>query len=188
MSARMMHRRGFGTALLAAGLAAPGLGRAAIIDPGGDASRIRVLPDPVEIGPPPYTPPADLKTVLDIYKRMTGPVTINGAGPFPFVADTGANQSVISAELAATLALPAGDSQELNGVAGVQMTSTVTAKWSGRKCHHCPAMLRVSDSTRPRLLHVLAHAGLGFLLSLADHAENGFFFRVESLYYVILNN
>lgn len=122
-----IDRRGFGAALAAASLGAPALLRAAIIDPGHNASRLEVLPEPSRAARPDYEPPSDLKTVLDIYKRMTGAVTINGAGPYPFVADTGANQSVISAELAAKLALPTGDAQPLNGVAGVADTPTVTA-------------------------------------------------------------
>ena len=127
MPARLDRRR-FGAALIAGGLAAPAVLRATIISRSGDASMLEVIPDPVTRAKPAYEPPADLKTVLDIYKRMTGPVTIAGRGPYPFVADTGANQSVISAELAAKLALPLGDTQPLNGVAGVTDTPTVTAK------------------------------------------------------------
>jgi hypothetical protein len=123
-----LDRRRFGAALIAAGLAAPSALRATIISRTGDASMLEVIPDQAFRGKPAYEPPSDLKTVLDIYKRMTGPVAINGTGPYPFVADTGANQSVISAELAAHLALPVGDSQPLNGVAGVAETPTVTAK------------------------------------------------------------
>src|ERR1700679_3734324 len=116
------HRRALFAGLGAMGLGAlaltaPGLGRAAEVLV-GRASRIGAPNDS-------YAPPTNLKSILDIYRRMTGPVMINGAGPFPFVADTGANQSVISIELATQLALPAGDSQALNGVAGVQDTPTV---------------------------------------------------------------
>jgi len=74
-----------------------------------------------------YAPPGDLKTIADIYKRMTATVSVNGAGPFQFVVDTGANQSVISAELAAQLGLAIGAPQSLNGVAGAQMTPTTRA-------------------------------------------------------------
>jgi len=81
------------------------------------------------IGPPraDYVPSTSLRTVLDGYRRMTCPVTVQGAGPFGFVADTGANQSVISTELAAQLGLTHGDDQPLNGVAGVEVTPTVHA-------------------------------------------------------------
>ena len=127
MPARLDRRR-FGAALIAGGLAAPSALRATIISRTGDAGTLEVIPDPVFRSNPAYEPPTDLKTVLDIYKRMTGQVTIDGAGPYPFVADTGANQSVISAELAAQLALPRGDNQPLNGVAGVADTPTVAAQ------------------------------------------------------------
>ena len=75
-------------------------------------------------------PPADLKTIADIYRRMTAPISVNGQGPFAFVVDTGANQSVISEELAARLGLVRGAMEPLNGVAGVQLTATTTAKLS----------------------------------------------------------
>lgn len=67
-----------------------------------------------------YDPPTNLSTVLDIYRRMTAPVRVGGKGPFPFVVDTGANQSVISRELAVQLDLTTGSIETLNGVAGVQ--------------------------------------------------------------------
>ena len=58
---------------------------------------------------------------------MTAPVLLNGQGPYFFVVDTGANQSVISAEVAAQLSLaPRGD-ETLNGVAGVQQAATTRA-------------------------------------------------------------
>jgi hypothetical protein len=118
--------------LAAAGLAAPGLARAAgdaIVEVGGSASRLTQIPSPQTVPQgPAYMPPASIKTVSDMYKRMTGPVRVAGGGPYPFIADTGANQSVIAAELAQQLGLPIGEVQALNGVAGVQMTPTTTAK------------------------------------------------------------
>lgn len=80
---------------------------------------------PLDQGP--YVPPSNLQTVADIYKRMTAPVMINGVGPFPFVVDTGANQSVISEALVVQLGLARGEEQALNGVAGVRVTGTTTA-------------------------------------------------------------
>ncbi len=74
-----------------------------------------------------YVPPISLSTVADLYRRMTAPVGINGAGPFAFVVDTGANQSVISEELAAQLGLARGALEPLNGVAGVQDAPTTRA-------------------------------------------------------------
>lgn len=128
-------RRGFGAGLIAAALAAPAA-RAQMIEFGGEATRV-----PRQSTPPAstqaYQPPATLSSVVDIYKRMTGPVRVHGTGPYPFVVDTGANQSVVSAEIVAKLGLKAGDPQPLNGVAGVQMTPTVTTslQFGGRGAH-----------------------------------------------------
>jgi predicted aspartyl protease len=54
-------------------------------------------------------------------------VRVNGQGPFAFVVDTGANQSVLSQELVTRLGLPVGDLEPLNGAAGVKLTATTTA-------------------------------------------------------------
>ena len=134
MGAWLPDRRGFGAGLVAAWLAAPGA-RGQEIDVGGQASRVPFhTPQVTEQG---YKPPTDLKTIVDIYKRMTGPVRVQGEGPFPFVVDTGANQSVVSDEIAAKLGLKVGDPQPLNGVAGVQMTPTVSAslQFGARAAH-----------------------------------------------------
>jgi len=121
-------RRGFGAGLIAASLPAALSARAARgqeIEFGGNASRVPFHTPPAAEGA--YKPPTDLRTIVDIYKRMTGPVRIDGTGPYPFVVDTGANQSVVSDEIAAKLGLKAGEPQALNGVAGVEITPTVTA-------------------------------------------------------------
>jgi len=110
--------------LLMGGLIALGVGGAS----GAGAQSLSIENGASRIPPAPgYAPPTNLRGVLDLYQRMTGPVRVEGTGPYPFVADTGANQSVISAELATQLKLPTGDSQPLNGVAGVQDTPTTTA-------------------------------------------------------------
>ena len=81
-----------------------------------------------------YTPPTNLKMVADIYSRMTVPVRVNGHGPFPFVVDTGANQSVIASELAKRLGLPIGPMVTLNGIAGAKTTPSTRADLkSGRR-------------------------------------------------------
>ena len=74
-----------------------------------------------------YVPPISLSTVADLYRRMTAPIRVNGSGPFAFVVDTGANQSVISEELAAQLGLTRGPLEPLNGVAGVEDAVTTKA-------------------------------------------------------------
>jgi hypothetical protein len=94
---------------------------AAVVEHEFTASRLTPLADQ------PYYPPTSLSTVADMYRRMTAPIRVNGAGPFAFVVDTGANQSVISMELAAQLGLPRGPPEPLNGVAGVEDAQTTVA-------------------------------------------------------------
>jgi hypothetical protein len=161
------HRRTIFAGLASLGLAAPGLARAQVGILENRASRISA---PIDS----YAPPTSLKSILDIYRRMTGPVTLNGAGPFPFVADTGANQSVISAELAAQLGLPAGDAQELNGVAGVHTTQTVTARLALGPRGERPATLSV--------LPAAAIGGVGMLgLDQLDGARLTLDFQNQTL-------
>jgi hypothetical protein len=98
----------------------------------------------------PYTPPAALAAVAELYRRMTVPIKVNDAGPFAFVVDTGANQSVISQELAEKLKLVIGPASPLNGVAGVQMAATTTAR------------LEVGKQSLPtQSLSILPAAGIG---------------------------
>ena len=93
-----------------------------------------------------YQPPTRLSAIIDIYKRMTAPVKVAGLGPFQFVADTGANQSVISIEIATKLGLLLGPAVPLNGVAGMQLTPTTEAvgrdrsacRSVRRRCRCCP--------------------------------------------------
>jgi predicted aspartyl protease len=92
---------------------------------------------------PDYTPPINIAAVNDLYKRMNAPVHINGQGPFPFVVDTGSNQTVIAAELAVKLGLPTGDPAALNGVAGVQMAPTTRARLDIGPRQHRDAALSV---------------------------------------------
>jgi hypothetical protein len=63
---------------------------------------------------------AQLETAFDIARRMTVPVFLNGQGPYAFVVDTGANRSVVSRELAASLGLPAAGQVDVHGIAGAQ--------------------------------------------------------------------
>ncbi len=79
---------------------------------------------PPGAAPPPGTPQTSVGAGLDWSSRMTAPVFIEGQGPFPFVVDTGANRTVIAAELAMRLGLPEGELEALHGVAGMQMTPT----------------------------------------------------------------
>ncbi len=115
MSARDVSRRAFAGSALAAALAATRLAAAPTT-----GSRLPSVEDV-------YEPPATLGLIADLYARMTAPLRIAGQGPFAFVVDTGANQSVISADLAERLGLTQGPPALLNGVAGSQMAPTAVA-------------------------------------------------------------
>jgi predicted aspartyl protease len=112
-------RRQFAT-LAGAGTLCAGRALGAVVEV-KTASRLTPLVDQT------YVPPISLSTVADLYRRMTAPIMINGSGPFAFVVDTGANQSVISEDLAARLGLARGPQEPLNGVAGVQQAPTTRA-------------------------------------------------------------
>jgi predicted aspartyl protease len=113
-------RRHFATLVGAGALCSRGA-RGAVVTPNKSASRLTPLADET------YVPPVSLSTVADMYRRMTAPIIVNGSGPFAFVVDTGANQSVLSEELAAQLGLSRGPVEPLNGVAGVQSATTTMA-------------------------------------------------------------
>jgi hypothetical protein len=128
MAAHAPDRRALIAGLAALGGVTPGLSRAAIMEVGGSASRLVDIPSPQAAADGShYQPPTHISAVMDIYKRMTTSVKVAGTGPYQFVADTGANQSVISTEVAASLGLLMGPAQALNGVAGVQLTPTTQA-------------------------------------------------------------
>ena len=115
------------TALLAAAALWPA-GKALAITPEPPP----LPPTPAPPGPPGLAPPAGAASTsigagIDWTSRMTAPVRIEGQGPFPFVVDTGANRTVIAAELAMKLGLPEGDLEPVQGVAGMQMAPTVMA-------------------------------------------------------------
>lgn len=73
---------------------------------------------------PPAKPTGDggarLETAFDQALRMTVPVYLNGAGPFGFVVDTGANRSVVSREIAKAHGLPDAGTTDVHGIAGVE--------------------------------------------------------------------
>ena len=70
-------------------------------------------------------PAGVIETAFDPASRMTAPVHLDGAGPFAFVVDTGANVSVVSAELAQRLGLPGAGAALVHGIAGTIETSLV---------------------------------------------------------------
>lgn len=76
------------------------------------------LPETTTATPPDPEPPIDLLTFGTVDNRMTVPVSIDGAGPYHFVIDTGAERSVVSRELAAALKLSAGRRVRVTTMAG----------------------------------------------------------------------
>src|SRR5580658_1294388 len=114
MPRRPLDRRLFLASLAASAMAAP-------------AAMGVQLDDLSDALPPPYVPPANMNAVMDMHSRMTVPVRINGTGPYPFVVDTGSNQSVIADTLAAELALQRGPLELVNGIVGADSAPTTSA-------------------------------------------------------------
>lgn len=80
------------------------------------------------VAQPDPTPPAAVGEDLALGEaetRMTVPVRVAGAGPYPFVIDTGAERSVVSRQLAARLGLPPGRRVRLTAMAGSSEVETV---------------------------------------------------------------
>jgi len=67
-----------------------------------------------------------LRMARDAALRLTIQVMVNGQGPYPFVIDTGADRTVISKELAASLKLPNGPEVMLHSSGGVDDVPTAS--------------------------------------------------------------
>jgi predicted aspartyl protease len=74
----------------------------------------------------PDGPTVDSVRRLDPAGRLVVHVRLNGQGPYTFLVDTGANASVISSDLAATLNLPSGAPVNLHSIAGVERVQSVS--------------------------------------------------------------
>jgi predicted aspartyl protease len=73
--------------------------------------------------------PAPVPDIIDLgtdtADRMTVAVSIGGTGPYPFVVDTGAQRTVISAELAERLDLDSGRTAMLHSMSEMRSVRTV---------------------------------------------------------------
>ena len=69
--------------------------------------------------------PDPLKLTQDPTQRLTLAVMIDGRGPYNFLVDTGSDRTVISRELAASLALPPGPQVRLREAVGADEVGTV---------------------------------------------------------------
>jgi len=75
---------------------------------------------------PPATPTENTLAFDDeSSSRMTVPVTIGSTGPYRFIIDTGAERTVISRELAATLGLARGPDVRMTAMTGTSNVGTV---------------------------------------------------------------
>lgn len=88
---------------------------------------MRALAQGVEAAPPaPEDEPAtQLDTAKDRFAHMLAPVQINGAGPYQFLIDTGANVSCVSRELAQRLALTPTDPAPVHTAVGMRLRPSV---------------------------------------------------------------
>ncbi len=68
--------------------------------------------------------PAELLAFAEYEQRMRVPVRVNGAGPFQFVIDTGAERTVISRQVATALGLAVGPRVNVAAMTGVVPVST----------------------------------------------------------------
>lgn len=69
--------------------------------------------------------PATILQLRDSGLRMSVPVSVAGAGPFPFIVDTGSERTVVSRELAGLLKLPRGHDVQVTSMAGTRTVGTV---------------------------------------------------------------
>ena len=85
------------------------------------AKPVRVAPEPMAPLPPAVIDDAlaiggDDIDARKVRTRMTVEVQVNGAGPYRFLVDSGADSSVVGSRIARTLNLPAGKPAILNGI------------------------------------------------------------------------
>jgi predicted aspartyl protease len=103
-------------ALTMAGAGAVLMGRPQNPDPAGGGETSTATPAAV--------PSPDLLDFGNVDSRMTVPVSIGASGPYHFVIDTGAERTVVSRELAATLNLTAGRRVRVTTMAGTSELGT----------------------------------------------------------------
>lgn len=101
---------------------------AALSWPGGPGARADAPSGPplaAATAAPTVETPESLQLVQDPSLRLTLSVKINGKGPFDFLVDTGSDRTVISRELAETLALPPGPKVLIHESTGTDEAQTV---------------------------------------------------------------
>lgn len=83
------------------------------------------LAAPIAAQDPAADPPRTIAATSDTSLRMALPVHIAGQGPYAFVIDTGSQRTILSAEIARALALPAGEEVRIVSLSGPANLSTV---------------------------------------------------------------
>ena len=129
----MKYRERFGTILMAFGMLVSLAGTAQADEAQGGEK----LPKAVQVPPSPM--PALPSAIIDdtlaiggedinarkVQSRMTIAVQVNGAGPYRFVVDSGADSSVIGRRVATALKLPSGTPVTVNGMTGSSIVPRV---------------------------------------------------------------
>lgn len=86
--------------------------------------------------PPPAIGPVVVDAELDRNRRMTVPVTINGAGPYRFLVDTGAQATVVTARVTEALGLAPSGRATLVAMASRTQVDTIALdglEFAGRR-------------------------------------------------------
>ena len=78
--------------------------------------------------PPPDPGAASVTTHTDAAQRLTVRVGINGAGPYRFVVDTGADRTVLAEDVATALDLPRGEQVNVSGIVRRVAADSVTIR------------------------------------------------------------
>jgi predicted aspartyl protease len=89
-----------------------------------------------EESPMPPDGPVSIATNRDPFDRMTVPVTINGAGPFRFLVDTGAQATVVTPRVTDALGLVPNGRATLVAMASRSVVDTITLdglEFAGRR-------------------------------------------------------
>jgi hypothetical protein len=109
----------------------------------------------------PPDPPSPNVAGKEVADRLTVPVHINGAGPYRFIVDTGADRTVLAAEIAAELGLVHGPKVLLDGAVQTLIAETVSIR---HLAFGASASGNFSVPTLPRsLLGADGYLGLDFL-------------------------
>jgi predicted aspartyl protease len=89
----------------------------------GAVSARQVPPAPQELTD--VDPAAEILAFYEDEQRMRVPVRVDGAGPYQFIIDTGAERTVISRQVATALGLAAGPQVKIASMTGTVPASTV---------------------------------------------------------------